>query len=110
MVCPVCQRQEVRDADACTVCGSQLGFLRQHPRRVARCIAVSIALGVGFFLALAWHVFGPMLRGGPPVERPAPWFWWAFGLGTFFLSLGLAASQQLREVFGRLLARERHGK
>ena len=112
MVCPVCEQHlersaaplspEVRQADWCAVCGTHLGFLRQHPKRVASCVAVSIALGVGLFAALAWQVFGPLLRGWP-AAGPGPWFWWAFCLGTFFLGFGLAANQQLGRVLRRLL-------
>lgn len=104
MVCPVCEHQDVRQADWCAVCGTNLGFLRQHPKRVAHCVTVSIALGVSLFAALAWQVFGPMLRGWPPAS-PGPWFWWGFCLGTFFLGFGLTANQQLCRVIRRLVRR-----
>ena len=104
MVCPVCEQQDVRHADWCAVCGAHLGYLRQHPRRVAHCVAISIALGMALFSALAWQVFGPMLRGWP-AARPGPWFWWGFCLATFFLAFGLAANQQLCRAMRRLLRR-----
>jgi hypothetical protein len=61
-------------------------------------------LGVSLFAALAWQVFGPMLRGWPPAS-PGPWFWWGFCLGTFFLGFGLTANQQLCRVIRRLVRR-----
>ena len=101
MLCPVCDDELGAPADWCPTCGSYLGFLRNHPYRVAYCIAASIALGVGLFFGLAWQVFAPLLWGSPPAG-PGPLFWWAFSLATFFLTLGLAARQQLAKAFRRL--------
>lgn len=101
MVCPVCQSEHRRPGEWCPVCGAYLEFLKRHPRRVAYCVFASILLGSGLFVALAWQVFAPMLRGSLPAG-PGPWFWWGFGLGTFFLALGLAARQQLAEALRRL--------
>jgi hypothetical protein len=67
---------------------------------VAYCICASILLGAGLFLALAWQVFAPLLRGAIPAG-PGQWFWWGFGLGTFFLGLGLTARRHLRMVLRR---------
>ena len=67
----------------------------------ARVFNASIALGVGLFFGLAWQVFAPLLWGSPPAG-PGPLFWWAFSLATFFLTLGLAARQQLAKAFRRL--------
>lgn len=103
LVCPVCESEHSRPGDWCAVCGAYLGFLRRHPRRVAYCICVSIGLGVGLFVALAWQVFSPVLRGSSPAG-PGQWFWWGFALGTFFLSFGLTARRHLagflQRVFG----------
>jgi len=97
LVCPICEQQQSSRASYCEVCGAHLAFLREHPRRVVKCVTASIALGLGLFVALAWQVFAPLLRGGPPAG-PGPWFWWGFGLGAFFLSFGLTANSQLARV------------
>ena len=102
MVCPVCENEFGRVGDWCSVCGAYLGYLRRHPRRVSLCVVLSIVLGVGLFAALGWQVFGPLLRGWP-AAGPGHWFWWGFGLGTFFLGFGLAARQQLARVLRRLV-------
>ena len=102
MVCPLCETESKRTADRCQVCGAYLGLLLQRPRRVAYCICASIALGIALFVALAWQVFAPLLRGGP-AAGPGTWFWWGFGFATFFLALGLTARQHLASVLRRLL-------
>ena len=101
MVCPVCERECLRD-DWCRECGTSLGYLRRHPRRVALAVYCSILLGVGLFSSLAWSVFAPLFRGWP-TGGPASGFWWFFGLGTFFLALGLYARQHLARTLRRLL-------
>ena len=101
LVCPVCERECLRE-DWCRDCGTNLGYLRRHPRRVALAVHCSILLGIGLFLTLAWSVFAPLLRGWP-AGGPAAGFWWFFGLGTFFLTLGLCARQHLARTLRRLL-------
>jgi len=101
LVCPVCESEHTRPGDWCSVCGTYLGFLKRHPRRVGLCVVVSILLGFGLFSALAWQVFAPMRRGLLPAE-PGQWFWWGFVLGTFFLAFGLAARRQLAHTLRRL--------
>ncbi|UCC67008.1 MAG: hypothetical protein JSV79_07600 [Armatimonadota bacterium] len=101
LVCPVCDIEDERPADWCPACGAYLGLLRRHPRRVAYCICASIAVGLALFVALAWQVFGPLLRGWP-AAGPGPWFWWGFCLATFFLALGLTARQHLTESLRKL--------
>jgi len=102
LVCPVCQHKEPRPGDWCRSCGAYLGLLRRQPRRVVYCVCASIALGLTLFIALAWQVFGPLVRGWP-AAGPGPWFWWGFALGTFFLSFGLTARHHLANTWRRLL-------
>ena len=102
MVCPLCETKSKRLGDRCQSCGAYLGLLLRRPRRVAYCIGASIGLGVALFAALAWQVFAPLLRGGP-AAGPGTWFWWGFGLATFFLALGLTARQHLPLALRRLL-------
>lgn len=109
LVCPVCENEFGRVGDWCSVCGAYLGYLQRHPRRVALCVTASIVLGVGLFAALGWQVFGPLFRGWP-AAGPGRWFWWGFGLGTFFLGFGLAARQQLARVLRRLVGRGTGGE
>jgi hypothetical protein len=101
MVCPVCETEYRRPNDWCQVCGAYLGLLARQPKRVAYCVCASIALGLALFAALAWQVFAPLLRGWPPAT-PGRWFWWGFGLGTFFLALGLTARRHLAACLRRL--------
>jgi len=101
LVCPVCEKECLRE-DWCRDCGTNLGYLRRHPRRVALAVHCSILLGAGLFLSLAWSVFAPLVQGWP-AGGPAPGFWWFFGLGTFFLALGLYARQHLARTLSRLL-------
>jgi hypothetical protein len=54
------------------------------------------------FVALAWQVFAPVVRGSLP-GLPGPLFWWGFALGTFFLAFGLTAKQQLTVIFRRII-------
>ena len=106
MVCPVCEIESKRPGDWCHACGAYLGFLKRHPRRVAYCICASIALGAALFVALAWQVFAPLLRGWP-AAGPGRWFWSGFGLATFFLALGLTARRHLAASLRKLFrARE----
>gem|GEM_PF-2112870 len=102
LLCPVCETRSERPGDWCPRCGTYLGLLKRHPRRVAGCVLASILLGAGIFAALAWQVFAPVLRGWPPAG-PGPWFWWGFGLATFFLAFGLTARRHLCEVLRRTL-------
>jgi hypothetical protein len=69
---------------------------------VVYCVCASIALGLALFCALAWQVFAPLFRGWPAAD-PGPWFWWGFGLGAFFLALGLTARQHVAGAFRRML-------
>lgn len=102
MVCPVCELEHSRPGDWCPECGAYLGLLKRHPRRVVYCICLSILLGAGMFVALAWQVFAPVVRGSLP-GLPGPLFWWGFALGTFFLAFGLTAKQQLTVIFRRII-------
>ena len=102
MVCPVCEHEQARLGDWCTDCGVYLGLLKRQPRRVACCVAGSIALGACLFMALAWQVFGPLFRGGI-ASGPGPWFWWGFWSATFFLALGLTARSHLANALRRML-------
>jgi hypothetical protein len=102
LVCPVCESEQKRPGDWCSGCGAYLGLLKRQPRRVVYCVCASIALGAALFVALACQVFAPLLRGWPPAG-PGPWFWWGFGLGTFFLALGLTARQHVASALRRLL-------
>ena len=102
MVCPVCEREYERPGEWCRACGAYLGLLTRQPKRVAFCICASIVLGLSLFAALAWQVFGPLLRGWP-AAGPGPWFWWGFGLGTFFLALGLTARRHLVSCLQKIL-------
>ena len=97
MNCPVCGTGDGRSAEWCSACGAYLGLLRRQPRRIVYCILSSIALGMALFVALAWQVFSPLLRGSPP-GGPGKWFWWGLGLGAFFLALGLTARQHLADA------------
>ena len=102
MVCPVCEHEQTRVGDWCADCGAYLRLLRRQPLRIAYCVAGSIVLGFGLFLALAWQVFGPLLQGGL-ASPPGPWFWWGFGFATFFLALGLTARSHLARALHRML-------
>jgi predicted lysophospholipase L1 biosynthesis ABC-type transport system permease subunit len=101
VLCPMCQAPSEPLADRCPACGTQLGYLHRHPRRVAFCVVLSIALGLGFFLALAWQTFAPLLQGAP-AARPGHGFWPGFALATFFLTLGLGARKYLGQALRRL--------
>lgn len=102
MVCPVCESEQTHAGDWCTGCGAYLGLLRRRPQRIAYSVCASIVLGLALFVALAWQVFAPTLKGWPP-SAPGPWFWWGFLLGTFFLALGLTARQHLLGAVQRML-------
>jgi len=103
LTCPVCDHKDSRQADWCPACGAYLGLLRRNPRRVAYCVCASIGLGLVLFCALAWEVFGPLLRGWPTGSTGAR-FWWGFVSATFFLSLGLTARQHLAAAVRRMFA------
>jgi len=60
-----------------------------------------VLLGAALFVALAWQVFEPVLRGLAP-SGPGPWFWWGFWLGAFFLAFGLTAGQHLAGALQRI--------
>lgn len=92
--------------DWCPSCSSYLGLLRRKPRHIAKCVNITIALGLGFFLALGWQVFLPLTEGRP-AGKPAGWFWCEFVLATVFVALGLRAREHLREMRRRALARGR---
>ncbi len=102
MICPVCESEQNHLGDWCTACGAHLGLLRRRPHRIAYSVFASVLLGLGLFVALAWQVFAPVLKGWPPTG-PGPWFWLGFLLGTFFLALGLTAAQHLATAVQRLL-------
>ena len=101
MVCPVCEHEQARAGDWCTTCGAYLGLLRRQPHRVAYSVFASILTGTAIFIALAWQVFAPALSGLSP-SGPGPWFWWQFGLGAFFLTLGLTGGYHLASAVQRI--------
>ena len=101
MVCPICEYSCAVGEDWCPSCGSYLGLLKRRPRHIAKCVNVTIALGLGLFLALAWHVFLPLTEG-LPTGKPTGWFWWALGGAAFLLALGLRARHHLQEMRRRV--------
>ena len=101
MVCPVCENECSRSCDWCPSCGSYLGLLKREPKRIRACIRDTILVGVGLFLALAWHAWAPWITGGP-VGRTGAWFWLGFALATFLLGLGLTARRHLRIALRQL--------
>jgi hypothetical protein len=105
LVCPICDKNDHRNTDWCPSCGAYLGLLTRRPRHVGACIRISIFVGVGLFLALAWQIFVPLLEGWP-VGQPNRWFWLGFALATFFLTLGLTARQHLVSFLRRRPRRE----
>ncbi len=97
MLCPVCEYDCPAGEDWCPSCGSYLGLLRRRPRHIAKCANLSVAVGLGLFLALAWKIFFPLYEGWP-VGKPAGWFWWEFALASLLLALGLRVRNHLREM------------
>ncbi len=93
----MCQYDCATAGDWCPSCDSYLGLLRRKPRHIAKCVNLTIALGAGFFLALAWQVFMPLYEGFP-AARPSGWFWGEFALASLLLALGLRARGHLKEM------------
>ena len=106
MLCPGCEKEMSGFPLVCPHCRISLHLLRQRPGRVAACIWLSVLLGAGLFLALAYATFAPLAQG-EPLPAKGPLFWWGFGFATFFLALGLGAKHYLAEALthGRALPR-----
>jgi len=104
--CPSCTREYPAFSPVCPHCGTDLGYLIEHPARIRLAIWLAMWLGLALSGMVLWHLLAQVLDGRAPVFGRLDAL--LLGGGLFFSVLGARAWRWLKRIVRARLLAARH--